>query len=409
VDQHFYALLAVNAILFVVEVLVSTKLSYSKSQDMFLHKLLLQDFRLFSQQILEFQDQTSLIIAPNAGGKSSILEAIYLLASGQSFRADKVEEMISFQADVAQVKAKIYSQQPKNTAENDLLSGLDELQLAVLLTRGQVNGKRTKKQHYSVNDNKRLKKDFVGNLLAVVFRPEDMRLIEGSPSRRRDYLNSSLLLVDREYQSALRQYEQILRRRNKILSSIQEGTQSPQALTYWDMGLIKHGEKLQEKRRELSEFINSIVEAPLKFRFEYQPSTITRDKLEARRRSEIGAGFTLIGPHKDDFEVQIKLGARGTGKNFVSLDAYGSRGQKRMGVLWLKKAELAFLKHKTNKSPLLLLDDILSELDDENRLRVLQLVDGEQTIITTADEDLVQEIQDQFSSLQIIKLKSASD
>ncbi|KUK79215.1 MAG: DNA replication and repair protein RecF [Microgenomates bacterium 39_7] len=375
---------------------------------MFLYKLLIQDFRLFSQYIIEFEEQTSVVVAPNAGGKSTILEAIYLLASGQSFRADKVEEMIAFRADIAQVKAKILSQLPNRLAKSEELEGLDLLQLGVLLTKGQVNGKRTKKQHYSINDNKRRKQDFVGNLLAVVFRPEDMRLIEGSPSRRRDYLNSSLLLVDREYQSALKQYEQILRRRNRILFAIREGEQSPQALTYWDMGLVKHGEKLQEKRRKLSEFINSVVDSPLEFRFEYLPSVITKDKLEARRQSEIGAGFTLIGPHKDDFEVQINLGEKADGSNFVSLDVFGSRGQKRMGVLWLKKAELAFLKHKTNKLPLLLLDDILSELDDENRLKVLQLVDGEQTIITTADEDLVKEIKDHFSSLQIIRLEANS-
>lgn len=358
-----------------------------------------------------------MIIAPNAGGKTTILEGIKLLSSGQSFRADKVEEMIAFDAQIAQVKAKIHSQlsdadEPQISSGGDessadngsSLGGLDELQLGVLLTRGEINGKRTKKSHYSVNDNKRRKKDFIGNLLVVAFRPEDMRLIEGSPSRRRDYLDNSLLLVDREYQSSLKQYEKTLRRRNKLLSAIQEGEQSPSTLTYWNMSLVKHGEQLQEKRREFVQYTNASVDSPLDFRLNYEPSIITQERLEQRQRSEIGAGFTLIGPHKDDFSVQINLETSTSESGYVSLDAYGSRGQKRMGVLWLKKAELSFLKYRKKELPVLLLDDILSELDEENRKRVLELVDGEQIIITTTDLDLLDEIKNHFSAVQTLKL-----
>lgn len=384
---------------------------------MFLHKVLFQDFRLFSQKIIEFEQQVCVIIAPNAGGKTTILEGIKLLSSGQSFRADKVEEMIAFDAQIAQVKAKIHSQlsdadEPQISSGGDessadngsSLGGLDELQLGVLLTRGEINGKRTKKSHYSVNDNKRRKKDFIGNLLVVAFRPEDMRLIEGSPSRRRDYLDNSLLLVDREYQSSLKQYEKTLRRRNKLLSAIQEGEQSPSTLTYWNMSLVKHGEQLQEKRREFVQYTNASVDSPLDFRLNYEPSIITQERLEQRQRSEIGAGFTLIGPHKDDFSVQINLETSTSESGYVSLDAYGSRGQKRMGVLWLKKAELSFLKYRKKELPVLLLDDILSELDEENRKRVLELVDGEQIIITTTDLDLLDEIKNHFSAVQTLKL-----
>lgn len=373
---------------------------------MFLHKLLLKDFRLFSQEIFEFDNQVAIIVAPNAGGKSTIIESINLLASGKSFRAGKIEEMVSLEAEIAQIKAKVFPDQSFLNHDEEL-GGIDEMELAIILTRGVVNGKRTQKQHFSVNDNKRRKKDFVGNLLAVVFRPEDMRLIEGSPSRRRDYFDSALVQVNKDYQVSLSQYEKILRQRNKLLFQIREGSQSRSALTYWNMSLIKHGEVVQEMRKKLAEYINVAVESSLAFRFKYLPSIISEKRLMERIETEIAAGFSLIGPHKDDFEVQFILKKGGSNdEEYRSLDSYGSRGQKRMGVLWLKKAELAYLKQESESLPILLLDDILSELDETNRERVLEMVNGEQIIITTADQDLVSEIKSQFQSAQIISLQN---
>ncbi len=373
---------------------------------MFLHKLLLKDFRLFSQEIFEFDNQVTVVVAPNAGGKSTIIEAIHLLASGKSFRASKVEEMVSLEVEIAQIKAKVFPDQ-SFLNHDDELGGIDEMQLAILLTRGVVNGKRTQKQHFCVNDNKRRKKDFVGNLLAVVFRPEDMRLIEGSPSRRREYFDSALTQVNKEYQASLSQYEKILRQRNKLLFQIREGSQSRSALTYWNMSLVKHGEVVQEMRKKFAEFINAAVESSLVFQFKYLPSIISEKRVAEKTETEIAAGFSLIGPHKDDFEVQFILNnSNNNDGEYRSLDAYGSRGQKRMGVLWLKKAELAYLKQESESLPILLLDDILSELDETNRKRVLELVNGEQIIITTADQDLVSEIKRQFESAQIINLQN---
>ncbi len=371
---------------------------------MFLHKLLLKDFRLFSQKIFEFQNQITVFVASNAGGKSTVVESIHLLATGKSFRASKVDEMVALDAEIAQIKAKIIPDIELLNETQDL-GVIDETQLAILLTRGLVNGKRTQRQHFSVNDNKRRKKDFVGNLLVVVFRPEDMRLIEGSPSRRRDYLDLALSQVNQEYVQSLQQYEKTLKRRNRLLFQVREGTQPHQALTYWNMSLIKHGKKIQESRKSFAEFVNVTVESSLSFKFKYLPSVITEKRLLERSDAEIAAGFSLIGPHKDDFEVQFLLNEGLDNNNELrSLNAYGSRGQKRMGVLWLKKAELAFLKQESGLSPILLLDDILSELDEANRKRVLELVDGEQTIITTADNSLINEIKDRLKSAQVVNL-----
>jgi DNA replication and repair protein RecF len=335
-------------------------------------------------------------------GKSSVVEAIRLLSIGQSFRAGKIEEMIQIDRDLGRVRAKIHD---NISSFKENLEIADELVLAALITRGEVNGKRTRKLLFSVNDNRRQKKKFVGQLLTVVFRPEDMRLIEGSPGRRRDYLDSLLVLTDYEYSTSLDKYNKALRRRNRLLSLIKENKQDQEVLTYWDMALTKHGERLQKRRRSLIKFVNSQVEQPLPMKINYKPSLISKKRIQDHRTAEIATGFTLIGPHKDDFEVMLdlQLGEDGA-SSYKALDAYGSRGQKRMGVIWLKKAELVYLKHKTNKLPILILDDILSELDKDNREKVLDLIDGEQIIITTVNQDLVKEVEQKLGQVEVIRL-----
>lgn len=369
---------------------------------MLISKLQLKNFRLFSELLLEFKRQTTVLIAPNAMGKSSVVEAIRLLSIGQSFRAGRIEEMIQMDHDLARVRAKIHD---NISSFNENLKTADELILATLITKGEVNGKRTRKLLFSVNDNRRQKKKFVGRLLTVVFRPEDMRLVEGSPGRRRDYLDSSLVLTDYEYSISLDKYNKALRRRNRLLSLIKENKQGQEVLTYWDMALTKHGEQLQKKRRNLIRFINSQVEQPLPMKLNYKPSLISKKRIQDHRTAEIATGFTLIGPHKDDFEIMLDLQlSDNVVSSYKALDAYGSRGQKRMGVIWLKKAELVYLKYKTNKLPILILDDILSELDKSNRKKVLDLIDGEQVIITTVNQGLIKEIEQKLGQIEVIKL-----
>ncbi len=386
---------------------------------MYVKKILLQNFRLFPQLLLDFKKQVTLLIASNAGGKSTVVEALELLSVGRSFRVGKAEEMIAFGKQLARARCKVVS----DGDAPEKLAGLDELELGVTVTRGVVNGKRTRRQIFSVNKNNRSKIKFIGQLLVVVFRPEDMRLIEGSPSRRRDFLDNSLIQADREYAESFRQYEKTLRRRNKLLSAIKDGEQSANSLTFWNMSLIKHGERLQHSRLKFVQFINSSVEAPLDFRIKYSPSIISEQRLREKRSAELGAGFTLIGPHRDDFKIFLKLDNfseyleedkieedkkistdKSNKTKHRSLDAYGSRGQKRMGVVWLKKAELAYLKHAVKRRPVLLLDDILSELDSDNQARVLELIQQEQAIITTADDELAKEVEGLLDEPQVVQL-----
>lgn len=349
--------------------------------------LALQAFRNYSSRSFEFDHPTTVIVGPNAIGKTSIIEALHMVSTGQSFRAGRVDEMIQFGQELGRVKATV-------------VEG-EQTELEVLLTRGEVQGKRTLKSLYSVNGVRRRKKDFVGHLYTVAFRPEDMRLVEGSPSRRRHFLDTPLLVLSSDYARSLTTYEQTLKRRNKLLEQVREGAAPETTLAYWNLSLIKHGELLQQQRQEFLHFFRT-VDFPLPFSVEYQPSVISQERITIYQKREIAAGHTLVGPHKDDFMVHLQDPRHQLEK--FDIAAYGSRGQQRMAVLWLKVSELAYIEQKTGTKATLLLDDILSELDAESRHRVLSLVNERQTLITTAEPKVAEEVSRDLDQLQIINL-----
>jgi DNA replication and repair protein RecF len=418
---------------------------------MLLQALRLKNFRLYQDYVLHFEQPLCLLLGPNASGKSSLIEAIRLLSTGHSFRANKIEQMIGFGQELARVKGNVVvesklkaasSQRVGNSKQSEDLqkkfqddlqkyfqkatqgapgtrgersrqgdrstqgdrSDFEKLQLSLLLTRGQLQGRSTRKLLYTVNGNRRRASDFRGKLLTVVFRPEDLRLVEGSPARRRDYLNDPISLVGDNYNHSLDKYHQALRQRNSLLKRIQKGEEQASALKYWDLTLVKHGKILQHLRQRYVKFVNTQVEPPLDFELKYQPSLISQEELDSHRSGAIGAGYTLVGPQRDDLQIKLNFADSGKPAQYRPLDIFGSRGQKRLGVLWLKMAELAFVRRQTRLNPVLLLDDILSELDETSRNLVLDLVDRQQTIITSVEKELVSELKAQFAKVQIEKL-----
>jgi DNA replication and repair protein RecF len=359
---------------------------------MFLSSLELINFRKLKSWQLSFDQQVSVLVGPNASGKTSVVEAIFLLASGDSFRATKVEEMITLEKEIGRVIGVV-----QDEAESDQIN---EDKLEILLTRGFVQGKRTVGRLFSVNSVKKRRADFIGKLPAVVFRPEDMRLIEGSPERRRQFVDTAISIIDRSYAASLHTYEQALKRRNKLLQLIKVGEMSRSALTFWSLQLIKHGQLLQQRRQAFFDHF-SLVDFPVALSVKYDSSPISEERLKEYDDRSIASGHTLIGPHKDDFVVNFSIPDH---VDQVSISAYGSRGQQRMAVLWLKVGEMDYLKSKTLIQPLLLLDDILSELDEQSRSQVLSLLIKGQTIITSADERVINEIIQQYPAAQINKV-----
>ncbi len=348
----------------------------------------LQNIRKISSLTLALSQQTTIILGPNASGKTTIVEALALIATGESFRAGKIEEMISFDEELGRVKVVV-------TDLADSESGTDEIE--AVLTRGEVQGKKTAKRLFSVNNIRRRQKDAVGKFYCVVFRPEDMRLVEGSPGRRRSFLDTPLATLHPEYARAAAEYEKVLRRRNKLLTQIRDGEQPKTTLEYWNLSLLKHGQVMQQYRRDLLQEFRQ-VEFPVNFLIEYQPSVISPTRIDTYLNREIAAGHTLIGPHKDDFYITLSLEGE-----YRDIAIYGSRGQQRLAVLWLKFCELQYAATVLNDKPLLLLDDILSELDEDSKKLALAAVRDYQSLVTTIDQKVALEIAAQTTDSKIFR------
>ena len=325
---------------------------------MILQKITLQNFRSYAKREFDL-DKVTVVVGENGSGKSNLMEAIYLAAVGKSFRADMEYEMIKYQESVASV-------------EGIFIEGEN---LKIVLTDGSVG---TTRKRFLVNGVSRRMIDVVGRFRAVLFSPQDLELITGSPSGRRRYLDFVISQANREYRRCLISYEKGLRQRNKLLDMLREGLADRNQLFFWDRLLIKNGNYLTQCR---SAYLENLGNG--KYMATYDSSIISESRLQQYEQEEVAAATTLVGPHRDNFIV-----------NFKSRDVskFGSRGEQRMAVLWLKQGELKYLN--SDSKPALLLDDIFSELDHRHREEVAKLVEqqvasGGQVIMTAADPHLL--------------------
>ena len=343
----------------------------------------LSDFRNFGTKRLEFSDKVTLIIGPNASGKTNILESVFLLSTGRSLKARVEEEMVNYKKDLARVKG--------------LLS--NKMILEAVITRGLIDigaerPEKVARKKLSVNGVPKRLIDFAGNFKAVLFGPWDLDLVTESPSLRRKFLDSVISQIDREYRRSILSYEKGVRQRNRLLFRIREEGISRSQLSFWNQLLIKNGDYISAKRQEFIEFINKLPSPNSQnFQLEYDRSVISEGRLEQYKEEEVAAATTLVGPHRDDFIFK---------EMDRDLSAYGSRGEQRMGVLWLKMAELAFVEEKSGEKPTLLLDDIFSELDRQHRGIVVNLTKNQQTIITTADPHFIGNLK-KVEKIELIK------
>jgi len=349
---------------------------------MILSSLELVDFRNYLNRTFEFSEGVNVVTGKNASGKTNLLEAIYLLGTGNSFRAKIVDEMVRFDQEMGRVKGVV-------TGQNE------SRDLEVMVTKGVVSGQKTLKRRYLVDGAAKRKKDYVGLLPVVVFRPEDMDMLPGGPDIRRTFVDEVLSQVSEAYGRSLSTYTQALRRRNKLLDAVREGLVTRYSLAFWDSLLIKHGEILTEDREALLLSINNLwgrSELFNQLKLVYDKSLISETRLLQYKDEELAAGYTLVGPHKDDFRV--------TNGGDRDLAIYGSRGEQRMAVLALKLGEIYFSEDKSGDKPLLLLDDIFSELDEVHKREVLRVMSGRQVVVTTATkEDLAL-----FANAKVIEL-----
>jgi len=333
-----------------------------------LKSISLQNFRSYDKKKFNFEE-TTLIVGPNTSGKSNLVEAIYLLSTGKSFRTDKDTQMLKFTEEVGRVKGVVNA---------------DELE--VLLTNGEVNGGSQYKK-FLVNGVAKRRVDFAGKLLAVLFSPQDLEIIIESPALRRNFLDEVLEQVDRNYRIASIAYTKALRQRNALLEVAREtGQRNEKQFEYWDNLVIENGNIITQKREEFTNFINSSPKDIFDCVVEYDKSLVSKERLVQYEREEVAAGVTLVGPHRDDFSVSMFNGGDKTTHN---VKFYGSRGQQRLAILQLKMLQLMFIEKLLGERPLFLLDDIFSELDEGHIQLILEEIGKQQTIITTTHEEFI--------------------
>lgn len=390
---------------------------------MIISSLNLTNFRNFPKKSLIFHNGVTVLIGPNTIGKTSILEAMFYLVTGKSFRAEKDFEVVRWGEEIGRISAKC--KVPASTAKRDEQSAkLNEQENLEIIFTGQspssIDEHRImvpQRKQFLVNGVEKRMVDFAGYCKAVLFRPEDLELITDSPSLRRRYLDFVLIQVDREYRRAIISYERGLRQRNRLLEAIRDKGISRSQLIFWDQLLIKNGNFISDKRREYLDYINSAKTvqsrpqqnlSPKKnlgdFSIFYDDSQISVGRLVQYAEEEVAAGVTLVGPHRDDMKFQTTSTKYQINSNFQipdnkkilnktemrDLSVYGSRGEQRLAVLWLKLKELEFIEKMTSERPILLLDDIFSELDHPHRKLVMEIVGKQQTIITTADKHYIE-------------------
>lgn len=344
---------------------------------MFLKQLNLTNFRNYARLDLHFDQKPTIFIGDNAAGKSNILEAVYLLSTTKSLRADTEDELIKEEEPFAKVEG--------------FLEDSGDSELLIIINRPTQDVSFKKK--VLVNGISRRTTDFIGNLPAVIFYPSDINMVTGSPSLRRWHLDLCLAQIDSEYKKALTLYEQFLTARNRVLKRIREGQARLNELDYWTKGLLDNGKIIAAKRMAFFDFINQLEKSLGDFKFELKQSLVSEERLNETINREIAAAATLIGPHRDDFK--ILLGNR-------NLAHFGSRGEQRTGTLSFKLAQLEYMAKIMGKRPILLLDDVFSELDANHRAHVVDVVSKQQTLIATVElENIPKEFLDSARIIQV--------
>ena len=370
---------------------------------MLLQRLSLTNFRNYARLELNLSTGLSIVQGENAQGKSNLLEAIAYLATSKSSRTSNETELVNW---LAQEEPYPYTRLAAEIKKGDRLERID-----VTLLPATGNGGYRKQVR--INNVPKRAIDLVGMLLAVLFRPEDVDLVAGVPGERRRYLDIALCQIDRAYCRALSQYNKALEQRNALLRALHPGQQSHAELRFWDEKLAETGSLVISRRQWL--IIELEKEASLRhldlsggyerLRLRYLPSFdpnqppsgrsgseegvrydgLTAEivystflaHLHAGRRRDLTSGITQIGPHRDD--LGFYLGER-------NLRSFGSRGQQRTAALASKLAEVSIMTQVTGTAPLLLLDDVMSELDANRRAMLLDaLTSVPQAIVTTTE------------------------
>jgi DNA replication and repair protein RecF len=388
---------------------------------MLLNHLSLTNFRNFARLELDIPTGATILVGANAQGKTSLLEAIYYLTGASSAHATSDRQLINF---LAQEQPQAFA---RLVAEVEAHNRLQRIEIR--LTLENLAGEFRPRKEILINGLRKRMRELAGTFNAVLFLPQDMEIVEGSPSNRRRYLDSTLVQADPAYAASLSDYSKVVSQRNALLKNLQDRRNNNSQLDFWDEQLSDLGATLiraralalHELERLAAPIQEQLTQAKEDLQVRYLPSydpistpegqlnlpidsrldrtTIGREDvrqgfltaLGANREEELARGVTTIGPHRDDFSL-LSQG--------IDLRLYGSRGQNRTAMLALKLAEIQWLEERTGEMPILLLDEVLAELDAARRADLLARIQpARQAILTAADLSMFTDAFQQAASL----------
>ena len=323
------------------------------------------NFRNYDHLQLHFDEGTNILYGDNAQGKTNILEGVYLSGTTKSHKGSKDKEMIQFEKEESHIRSIV----KKNEKEYRI-----DMHLRRNGTKGvAVNKVPIKKAS-----------ELFGILNIVFFSPEDLNIIKNGPSERRRFIDCELCQLDKLYLSDLSRYNKVLNQRNKLLKDINFRHDLIDTLPMWDVQLLECGRNIIKKRKEFISEINELVKdihskisgGKEELTLIYEPNIddiFFEDELLKNKNRDLKLCQTTVGPHRDDILFSIKG---------IDIRKYGSQGQQRTSALSLKLSEIDFVKKSINSTPVLLLDDVLSELDSNRQNYLLNSITDIQTMIT---------------------------
>lgn len=342
---------------------------------MHIQQIHLKNYRNYIEQKVKFHDKVNIIIGDNAQGKTNLLEAVYMTSFAKSFRTNRDYDMIHFDEESAKIEALV----KKNNTD---------ISIKIILN------KKVKKI-IKLNDIK-LKKniEILNHVYTVIFSPEDLRIVKDGPEKRRNFINRELCQIKPIYYHNLYKYSKILIHRNAYLKNY-KFEKNEQMLSIWNQETVHYGLKLIQERKYFIEKLNrisshihsNITDGKEKLELSYECNiSITEDEkinnqnyekaLKDTEEKDFMRGNTSIGPHKDDIKIII---------NGQDGRYFGSQGQQRTASLSLKLAEIQLIQEETGEIPILLLDDVLSELDENRQKFLINYLKNMQVFITTTE------------------------
>lgn len=365
---------------------------------MYIKSIAIKNYRNYEIIKLEFDQKLNIIIGDNAQGKTNLLEAIYVSGFGKSFRTTKDSDLVRFDKEIANVKIELQK-------DNGLLEIIEY----------RINDK-SKKEFLINGVNITRISELLGTMNIILFYPDDLKLIKESPVERRKFLNRELSHISKIYCADIIDYNKILFQRNELLKKNLYKPEFKDLIDVWDEQLADKGARIILRRKKFVEDLNVIsrkIHADVTKNKEIlnvayittiknmeNYDTIKSDlmiKLSKNLDTDIRRGYTSVGPHRDDIETTI---------NGINIKSFGSQGQQRTAALSLKLSEIEIIKNDVGEYPILLLDDVMSELDVNRQKDLIYTLKNVQTIITTTD--IKNLLDDYINASRIIKIKNGN-